>query len=80
MPSAFPAMKVRAFLALLAAEPLGYRIVTQTGSHRVMEAPNRRSLVVAFHGREIPGYLVRRILVVDVGLSVEEALEVIRGA
>jgi predicted RNA binding protein YcfA (HicA-like mRNA interferase family) len=73
-------MKVRAFLAVLAAEPLGYRIVRQTGSHRILEAPGRRRLVVAFHGREVPSHLVRRILVVEAGLTVEEALEVIRRA
>jgi len=34
----------------------------------------------AFYDQEVPGYLVRRILVRQVGLAVEEALEVIRGA
>lgn len=73
----FPAVKVRALLAALTNDPLGYRITRQAGSHRRLEAPGRPPLTIAFHSQEVPGFLVRRILVNEVGLSVEEALEVI---
>jgi predicted RNA binding protein YcfA (HicA-like mRNA interferase family) len=75
--SQFPALKVRALLALLTSESLGYRVVRQTGSHRRLEAPGRPPLTIAFHSQEVPGFLVRRILVREVGLSVADALELI---
>jgi len=38
-----------------------------------------RSFTFAFHDRaEVPGSLVRRILVADVGLTLDEAREVVR--
>ena len=50
------------------------------GVHRRLEAPGRPPLVFPFHGGATIGpVLVPRILVKDVGLSVAEALEVIRG-
>jgi predicted RNA binding protein YcfA (HicA-like mRNA interferase family) len=59
---------------ILESEPLGYRITRQTGSHRTMEAAGRPMLHLSFHdNQEIPGGLVRKILVRDVGLSDDEA-------
>lgn len=59
---------------ILESGPLGYRITRQTGSHRTMEAVGRPTLHLSFHDdQEIPGGLVRKILVRDVGLSEAEA-------
>jgi predicted RNA binding protein YcfA (HicA-like mRNA interferase family) len=63
---------------VLEAQPLGYRVISQTGSHRKLEALDRPSLRLSFHDRqEIPGGLVRKILVEDVGLSVDEARKLV---
>ncbi len=55
-------------------ESLGYRITRQKGSHKRLEADGRPPLRVSFHdGQELPGSLVRKILVNDVGLTEDEA-------
>jgi predicted RNA binding protein YcfA (HicA-like mRNA interferase family) len=66
----FPSLKARALLGVLCREPLGYRVVRQSGSHRRLEAPGYPPLTLAFHDRATiaPG-LVRKILVDDVGLT-----------
>lgn len=70
----FPSMKARRLLALLQREPLGYRVVRQSGSHRRLESPNHPPLTFAFHdGATLPGGLVRKILTKDVGLADEQA-------
>jgi predicted RNA binding protein YcfA (HicA-like mRNA interferase family) len=72
--SQFPSMKARRLLALLQREPLGYRVVRQSGSHRRLESPRYPSLTFAFHdGATVPGGLVRKVLTRDVGLADEEA-------
>lgn len=59
---------------ILTRQPLNYVVTRQTGSHRTLEAPGRPTLHLSFHDRqELPGGLVRKILVQDVGLSEEEA-------
>jgi predicted RNA binding protein YcfA (HicA-like mRNA interferase family) len=70
----FPSLKARALLAVLYREPLGYRVVRQSGSHRRLEAPGLPPLTLAFHDRATiaPG-LVRKILVDDVGLTEADA-------
>lgn len=71
-------MKARRLLAILMREPLNYEIVRQRGSHRILAAPGRRRFVFAFHDREnLPGGLVRSVLVKDVGLEEEEALDLL---
>jgi predicted RNA binding protein YcfA (HicA-like mRNA interferase family) len=70
----FPSLKARKFLGILAAQPLGYVVVRQAGSHRRLEAEGRPPLMFAFHDKAtIPGGMVRKILVKDVGLSDDEA-------
>lgn len=72
-------MKARRFRTLLHRR-LGYEVVRQTGSHKQLEAPGRPRLTLAFKdGDDIPSGLIRRILVRDVGLSIDEAREVIEG-
>ena len=74
----FPSLKAKQLLKVLEAEPLGYRVVRQTGSHRTLEAPGRPKLTFAFHDRATiaPG-LIRQILVRRVGLAEEDALRLL---
>jgi predicted RNA binding protein YcfA (HicA-like mRNA interferase family) len=78
MRSRFPAMKAKRLLALLERQPLSYRTVRQTGSHRRMESPCYPPLTFAFHDRAtVPSGLVRKILTRDVGLAEDEARELL---
>ncbi len=71
----FPSLKARKLLRVLQAEPLGYRIVRQKGSHRKMEAPNRPTVVFAFHDNQtIRPSTVKDILCDQVGLAEQDAL------
>jgi predicted RNA binding protein YcfA (HicA-like mRNA interferase family) len=55
-------------------EPLNYRVVRQSGSHRTLRAPGRPQILFAPHdGATVSPGLVRRILVRDVGLDEREA-------
>jgi predicted RNA binding protein YcfA (HicA-like mRNA interferase family) len=70
----FPSLKAQRLLSILTGKPLGYRVVRQSGSHRRLEAEGRPALTFAFHDRaSIPGGMVRKILIVQVGLSEDEA-------
>ncbi len=70
----FPSMKARRLLAILMREPLNYRVVRQTGSHRTLRAPGRRPVLFAMHDKDtVPPRVVRKILVHDVGLDEHEA-------
>jgi len=54
--------------------PLSYEMVRQRGSHRRLEAEGRPSLTFSFHDREtIPGGMVRKILVDQIGLTEDDA-------
>jgi predicted RNA binding protein YcfA (HicA-like mRNA interferase family) len=76
--SQFPSMKATRLLAILEREPLRYRVVRQSGSHRRMEAAGRSPLTFAFHDKAtIPPGLVRKILVRDAGLAEDEALKLL---
>lgn len=71
-------MKANKFRRVLRA--LGYAKVPGRGhgSHEILRADGRPQLTFAFHGNAtIPGGLVRSILVKDVGLTMEEAKEVL---
>jgi len=74
----FPSLKAKQLLKVLEAEPLGYRVMRQTGSHRTLEAPGWPKLTFAFHDRATiaPG-LIRQILVRRVGLAEEDALRLL---
>jgi predicted RNA binding protein YcfA (HicA-like mRNA interferase family) len=74
----FPSMKARRLLAILMREPLNYRVVRQSGSHRWLTAPGRPSFTFAFHDRR--GLLpreVRKVLVKDVGLAEADARDLL---
>lgn len=67
-------MKARRLLAVLEREPLNYRVLRQSGSHRRMKAPGRPSLTFAFHDKAtIPSAQVRKVLIKHVGLAEDEA-------
>lgn len=69
-------MKARELLRVLERHPLRYRARPGSkGSHRVLYSEaGYPSLLFAFHdGQTIPPGLVRKVLVKDVGLPVEEA-------
>lgn len=75
---AFRSLRPRELLRIL--EGLGYQTVSQKGSHRKLEALGRPRLIFAFHPSVTIGpTLVRDILVKQVGLTLEEAEEVVRG-
>lgn len=73
--SRFPALRWPALRRVLTRVPLSYRITRQVGSHRTLETEGRPMLHLSFHdNQEIPGGLVRKILVQDIGLTEDEAL------
>lgn len=74
-------MKARKLRRLLERE-FGYVVVNRRGgSHRVMQSPEYPMLTFSYHdNEEVGGWMVRTILVKQVGLNVEEAKEVFRRA
>ncbi len=76
----FPSMAASGLLRLLQREPLSYRVARSRGSHRILIAAGRPTLLFAFHGsRTVPGWMVRRILTQQVGLSDAEAIDLLKG-
>jgi predicted RNA binding protein YcfA (HicA-like mRNA interferase family) len=74
----FPSLKARRLLAILTREPLNYRVVRQTGSHRRLKAQDRPPITFAFHdSRTLRPWQVRDVLVSQVGLAETEALSLI---
>jgi predicted RNA binding protein YcfA (HicA-like mRNA interferase family) len=74
----FPSMKARRLLAILMREPLNYRVVRQTGSHRMLRAPGRPPVLFAWHDRaEVTPRDVRRVLVKDIGLAETDARDLL---
>lgn len=74
----FSSMKARAVLRLLQRE-LGYTITRRNGSHRILKAPDRPTILFSFHDRdEVGAAILRDILVKQVKLSLQEAKEVAR--
>jgi predicted RNA binding protein YcfA (HicA-like mRNA interferase family) len=74
----FGSMKSKDLIALLKRQPLGYEVTHQTGSHRKLKSDDYPPLLFAFHDRDtVPPGLVRKILTKDVGLSKQEALDLL---
>jgi predicted RNA binding protein YcfA (HicA-like mRNA interferase family) len=74
----FPSLKARQLLAVLTREPLDYRVVRQSGSHRRLKAPGRPAITFAFHDRRtLRPREVRDVLVSQVGLAEHEALHLL---
>lgn len=79
MGSEFPSLKGRQLFRLLTAQ-LGYEVVRSgKGSGRQLRAPGRGDVTFHYHdSRSLAPQEVRRVLVLQVGLSREDALEVAR--
>jgi predicted RNA binding protein YcfA (HicA-like mRNA interferase family) len=77
---AFPSMKAGDLLRVLCRDPLGYSVDRQRGSHRRLVSEKYPPLLFSFHdGVTVAPRLVRKILLQDVGLTAEEAEEVLEG-
>lgn len=77
--SVFPSMKAPQLLRVLMREPLGYVVVRQRGSHRRLESRNGYPPIsFSFHDSATlaPG-LVRKVLTSDIGLSEQQALDIL---
>jgi predicted RNA binding protein YcfA (HicA-like mRNA interferase family) len=75
----FPSLSAREMLAVLTRKPLAYVVVRTSGSHRRLESPNGYPpLTFSFHdGDTLPSGLVRKILCRDVGLTEQQARELV---
>ena len=74
----FPSLSARQLLAVLQREPLNYVVERQRGSHRHLVAAGRPRVLFSFHDKAtVPPGLVRSILVKTVGLTVDEALQLL---
>lgn len=73
-------MKPKELLSVLCRPPLSYRVARQNGSHRRLVSDNGYPpLTFAFHESmtAVPPGLVRKILVKDVGLDADVALDLL---
>jgi len=74
----FPSMKAKKLFAILTRSPLNYTVVHSVGSHRKLSSNGYPDITFAFHDNEtIGGSVVKKILCKDVGLSEQEALNLI---
>mgnify|MGYP001558643918 FL=1 len=72
-------MKAARLLRVLMNEPLNYRLLRVNGSHRILVSDNYPQLTYWPHeGKEITPKVVKDYLVHIVGLSAEEALELLK--
>ena len=63
---------------VLRRKPLSYRTERRKGSHKKLVSPGRQPILYSFHKSvTVPPGLVRKILVVEAGLSEEAALALI---
>lgn len=77
----FPSLKGAKVLAILLRKPLEYEVVRREGSHRYLESPHGYP-PVRFSGHEgdnWPRHYVRKLFVVEVGLTEQDAMKVIKG-
>jgi predicted RNA binding protein YcfA (HicA-like mRNA interferase family) len=71
-------MKAAALMRVLSRAPLNYSVSRQRGSHKYLTSPGYPPLLFSFHdGATVAPGLVRKILVKDVGLDVDTALEIL---
>lgn len=74
-----PSMPAARFKALLFTQ-LGYSVVPKSGpgSHEWLESAEHPRIRWAFHKREISSIEIRNVLIKQVGLTMEQAKEVVR--
>ena len=72
-------MPAARFKALLCSR-LGYVVIAKSGpgSHEWLESPEHPRVRWAFHKREISSIEIRNVLIKQVGLTMEQAKEVVR--
>jgi len=71
-------MKAKRLLAVLERKPLSYRVTRRAGSHRRLRSPDYPSITFAFHDNQtVPPWTVSKILLGDVGLTEDDALELL---
>lgn len=74
----YPSMKAGKLLAILLREPLNYEIARSNGSHRTLKSELYPRVIFAFHdGKTISPGLVRKVLEKDVGLTPEQAADIL---
>jgi predicted RNA binding protein YcfA (HicA-like mRNA interferase family) len=75
----FPSMKTKELIKCLCRYPLCYKIIRQRGSHRTLKSEHYPVLRISYHDSfEISGFIVKKILTQEVGLTEIMAMEVIR--
>ena len=75
----FKSLKARIFYRLLTSEPLNYRIDhIKGGSHRTLVSEGRLPVIFTWHpNAEIPGYIIKVVLIKNALLSEEEAFKLV---
>jgi predicted RNA binding protein YcfA (HicA-like mRNA interferase family) len=74
----FPSLKAQQLLRVLTRKPLRYRVVAQSGSHRKLRSEQYPDINFAWHDRAtVPSGAVRKLLVDRIGLSEEEAHDIL---
>jgi hypothetical protein len=72
-------MKSQRMLRLLTSSPFNYTIKSQRGSHLVLISPSYPEFTFIYHhGKELSGIRVRKILCNEIGLSLNQALGVMK--
>lgn len=67
-------MKAKKLRRRLERKPFMYRAARQSGSHRRLLSPDYPPLLFAFHDKAtVPPWMVRKILIHDLGLAEAEA-------
>lgn len=70
----YPSLKAKQLMRILKRKPLSYRIDSTNGSHRHLKSPDYPDLDFCWHDKDtIPSGLVRRVLTKRIGLTDEEA-------
>lgn len=75
----FGEMSPKTLMRLLQRE-FGYVVVRGAGSHQRLKSPTHPPITLAIHAKGLGPALVRSILVKQVGLTLEEAQEVVKRA
>jgi len=75
----FPSLKAKKMLAILMRSPLHYQVFSCAGAHRKLRSSQGYpDIGFSYHdSKTIPARAVKKILVQDIGLSVQEALNLL---
>ena len=76
----FPAIKARRLYRILTSEPLNFTLIrSKAGCHRVLENQDGKKIIFAWHAnREISGFELRNLLVLQLGISDPEARRLLK--